>query len=166
MPRLLLSTLAVTAALGTVVPAGAGETSLARSLVDEINAARAAHGLSQLALNTGLEAAADQHSEEMARDGYFAHESANGGSFSQRIREYYGVRGTHDWAAGENLLWASPGIGPKEAIELWLASPEHREIMLSSRWREVGVDAVHVRANGFYGGHWVTIVTADFGVRH
>jgi uncharacterized protein YkwD len=45
-------------------------------------------------------------------------------------------------------------------------SPPHRANLLSPRWREVGLAAVHVgRAPGVYGGREVTIVTADFGVR-
>jgi hypothetical protein len=39
--------------------------------------------------------------------------------------------------------------------------------MLTARWREIGVSAVHVSgAHGVYGGQDVTIVTTDFGVRH
>jgi len=49
---------------------------------------------------------------------------------------------------------------------MWVNSPEHRKILLTGRWREVGLSAVHVAtAPGAYGGREVTIVTADFGVR-
>jgi uncharacterized protein YkwD len=49
---------------------------------------------------------------------------------------------------------------------MWLNSPEHRKILLTARWREIGLAAVHVTsASGTYGGREVTIVTADFGVR-
>jgi hypothetical protein len=38
--------------------------------------------------------------------------------------------------------------------------------MLTARWREIGLSAVHVMtAPGTYGGREVTIVTTDFGVR-
>jgi hypothetical protein len=38
--------------------------------------------------------------------------------------------------------------------------------MLTTRWREIGLSAVHVAsAPGAYGGREVTIVTTDFGVR-
>jgi hypothetical protein len=38
--------------------------------------------------------------------------------------------------------------------------------LLTARWREVGLSAVHVNsAPGVYGGNAVTILTADFGVR-
>jgi uncharacterized protein YkwD len=49
---------------------------------------------------------------------------------------------------------------------MWMASPEHRAILLGADWREVGFAAVHeLRARGAYHGRQVTILTADFGVR-
>ena len=52
------------------------------------------------------------------------------------------------------------------ALKLWLASPEHRKNLLSPKWREIGVSAVHAaRAPGTFAGRDVTIVTTDFGVR-
>jgi len=50
---------------------------------------------------------------------------------------------------------------------MWMASPEHRANLLTARWRQVGLSAVHVAAApGTFNGLDVTIVTADFGVRH
>jgi len=119
-----------------------------------------------LRFSARLSAAANSHSVQMARLGYFSHNSADGASFSQRIQRYYGSRGYRRWAVGENLLWGSPEIGPGRALRLWLSSPGHRAILLSSRWSEIGLAAVHsTSAPGVYGGSPTTIVTADFGAR-
>jgi uncharacterized protein YkwD len=68
---------------------------------------------------------------------------------------------------GENLLWSSPDVDPQGALNLWVSSPEHRANLLTARWREIGVSAIHVAAApGTYNGLDVTIVTTDFGVRH
>jgi hypothetical protein len=49
---------------------------------------------------------------------------------------------------------------------MWLNSPPHKKNLLTARWREVGLSAVHVlSAPGTFGSREVTIVTADFGVR-
>jgi uncharacterized protein YkwD len=49
---------------------------------------------------------------------------------------------------------------------MWMNSPGHRENLLSRRWREIGLGAVHVAsAGGEFGGGPVTVITADFGVR-
>ena len=136
------------------------------ALVVQVNAFRVAHGLVPLRVSPSLRAAAIVHSTQMARLGYFSHDSANGGSFSSRIGTYYPARGYRSWTVGENLLWASPDVGASRALKLWLASPPHRANLLDPRWREIGLSAVHAgRAPGVYGNSPTTIVTADFGSR-
>jgi uncharacterized protein YkwD len=147
---------------GSLSPASAVQA----SLLAQVNALRARHGLSRLRQSSALGAAANGHSVQMARVGYFSHSSANGASFSGRIARYYPARGYRAWAVGENLLWGSPAIGAARALRLWLASAAHRANLLSPRWREVGLAAIHsTSAPGVYGGSPVTIVTADFGAR-
>jgi uncharacterized protein YkwD len=135
------------------------------AILARMNAARAAHGLRPLRRNPELAVAARHHSLEMARAGYFAHASANGGSFAVRVREWYRVVGRR-WAVGENLLWSTPTIGGLQAVDLWLASPGHRANVLGRSWKDVGCAAVHVAAApGVYGHQPVTVVTCDFGRR-
>ena len=140
--------------------------SLEQGVLTDVNALRRAHGLTALRTSSALAAAARQHSTEMARTGSFSHSSPNGTSFDRRIARFYPMAGRHYWAVGENLLWRSPDVDPGGAVQMWLASPEHRKILLTARWREIGISAVHVTAApGDFGGNEVTIVTADFGVR-
>jgi uncharacterized protein YkwD len=136
-------------------------------LLGEINGVRASHGLRPFRLSRGLTAAAEQHSASMVQKGYFAHESANGGAFWKRIASFYGYSGYRNWSVGENILWSSPAVSPASALHMWMTSPEHRRNLLDHGWREIGLSAVHAdRAPGVYGGGAVTVVTADFGVRH
>jgi uncharacterized protein YkwD len=136
------------------------------ALLGQVNAVRLAHGLVPLRVSPFLSAAANAHSTQMARLGYFSHDSANGTPFSSRIATYYPARGYRSWTVGENLLWSSPDIGALRALKLWLASPPHRANLLNPRWRDVGLAAVHARsAPGVYGNAPTTIVTADFGTR-
>lgn len=164
----------VVAAAGVLVASATAtnrsETSL-RTLNHEVLAAvnnfRAAHGLGKLHESRALDRSARQHSLEMGKDGYFAHPSANGTSFWKRIRHYYVARHYAYWSVGENLLWSSPDVSAGKALQMWLASPEHRANLMNPHWREIGVAAVHVTAApGVYKGLDVTIVTTDFGVRH
>src|SRR5690349_10559936 len=139
---------------------------LEAALVVQVNAFRVAHGLVPLRVSASLRAAAIVHSTQMARRGYFSHDSANGGSFSSRIATYYSASGYRSWTVGENLLWGSPDVGAGRALKLWLSSPPHRANLLDPRWREIGLSAVHAgRAPGVYGNSPTTIVTADFGSR-
>lgn len=139
---------------------------LARGVAGEINAFRSDNGLPPLRLSASLTDAAKQHSLEMAQDGYFAHASADGDAFWQRIASFYGSDGWGYWSVGENLLWSSPDVNPDAALQDWLESPAHRANILDPRWREIGIAAVHTSAApGTYQGQPVTIVTTDFGVR-
>ncbi len=139
---------------------------LESGVLANVNALRAQHHLAALRLSAPLYAAARAHTREMAADGYFEHESANGTSFSKRIQTFYPWGRWSTWSAGENLLWASPDIDPQDALQTWLDSPPHRANLLNPSWREIGIAAVHATAApGEYGGQDVTIVTADFGVR-
>jgi uncharacterized protein YkwD len=131
-----------------------------------VNAFRAAHGLARLHESRALDSSARQHSLEMGRLGYFAHNSANGTSFWRRIQRYYSSRNYAHWSVGENLLWAAPTVSAGSAMKMWIASPEHLRNLLMPQWRQLGVSAVHVvAAPGVYHGQRVTIITTDFGVR-
>ena len=167
-----LSVAAAVAAL-VVAPSASGAhktqsmsyTTLERGVLAQINAFRRSHGLSALRLSSKLSAAAVQHTAEMARDGYFAHESADGSSFDKRLRRYYPMSGCGYWSVGENLLWSSPDVSAPQALQVWLNSAPHRENLMTPRWRKIGIAAVHVpSAGGSYGGMPVTIITTDFGV--
>jgi uncharacterized protein YkwD len=139
---------------------------LERSVLSQVNGLRREYGLVPLRFSARLTSAAREHSTEMAKRGYFGHRSFGGEGFGHRIARFYPMRGRHYWAVGENLLWSSGELNAAAALEVWRSSSSHREIMLSARWRELGVGAVYARsAPGIYAGRDVTIVTADFGVR-
>jgi uncharacterized protein YkwD len=139
---------------------------LESGVLAQINQVRAQHGLGPLRLSVKLSAAARAHSQQMAADGYFAHESADGSAFWKRVKQFYSSSPWGYWSVGENLLWSSPDISPSEALRLWMNSPEHRANILTARWREIGVSAVQASAApGVYKGLDVTIVTTEFGVR-
>ena len=127
---------------------------------------RAANGLRPLSLSPQLAAAARQHTSEMLAKGYFAHESFGGGPFSERLQRFYAPGRSGRWSVGENLLWSSPDVQAKRAVELWMASPGHRENILAPAWREIGIAAIHANTSvGAFGGGAVTVITTDFGVR-
>jgi uncharacterized protein YkwD len=165
----------IIAAAALIVPAASAATQRAHVSLSQlesgvlvyINTFRRAHHLTPLHLNANLSAAARAHTEQMAQDGYFAHESADGSAFWKRIEAFYAAGRWAYWSVGENLLWSSPDVTPATALQMWLKSPEHRANLMNPRWREIGVAAVHEdAAPRVYKGLDVTIVTTDFGVRH
>ena len=139
---------------------------LQTALLGQVNALRAANGLGRLRLCNGAQRG---RRPPLDRDGAARLLQPRLGQqrlFSSRIEQFYPPGGFHSWTVGENLLWASPDVGALRALKLWLASPPHRANLLSPRWREIGLAAVHsTSAPGVYGGRPATVVTADFGAR-
>jgi uncharacterized protein YkwD len=140
---------------------------LASSLLDQVNQSRRAHGLRPLVFSRSLAKAATAHAHALAVSGQFTHAwPTNGKVFGNWIRSFYSPSGFRAWSAGENLLWASPGFTPTNAVQQWLNSPVHRRVMLTPAWRELGIGVVSaIGAPGFYGGRDVQIAAAEFGLR-
>jgi uncharacterized protein YkwD len=140
---------------------------LARTLVAAVNRTRRTYGLRPLAYSGALANAATEHAKALATAGMFTHDwPTTGRLFSSWIRSFYPARGYRAWRAGENLLWASPGFTPSDAVQQWLESPTHRRVLLTKSWRELGIGVVSVvAAPGTYGGRDVQIAAAEFGLR-
>jgi uncharacterized protein YkwD len=141
-------------------------TSLESLVLEQVNAVRATHGMRPFTLSKELSEAAVAHSRSMASFGFFAHESRNGGSFSQRIRGFYAARGGA-WTVGENLAMFGGSAPTADAIvAAWMSSPGHRANLLRGVFREAGIGVVHnPAAGGVFGGEPTWLVTLDIGRR-
>jgi uncharacterized protein YkwD len=132
-------------------------------LATAINDTRRRYGLARLRLAPELMRAAANHSLQMASKGFFSHYSASGASFRERVKSWFGTGTYSNVAAGEDLFWARSRIAPSKIVSCWLASPPHRAVLLSPRWRALGVGVVHVsRSPGVFRDQDVLVVTADF----
>jgi uncharacterized protein YkwD len=139
---------------------------VARDLVVAVNALRRSHKLQPLALSPRLQRAAQGHADALARTGQFTHSWPDGRPYGTWIRAFYSPARFRYWRVGENLVWASPTLTADQAVQDWLASPKHRQILLTPSWRQLGIGVVDaVAAPGTYGGSDVTVAAAEFGVR-
>jgi uncharacterized protein YkwD len=131
-------------------------------LVVLINQVRANHGLAPVRIDTGLRTTAQGHSNDMVNRNYFAHTSPTGSTLNYRIvHSMFQTSG--EWWAGEDLAWGTGTIGsPLNVVRMFLASPEHRAILLSSRYSFVGVGRAVGRFQGFEDA---AVWTVDFGHR-
>jgi uncharacterized protein YkwD len=151
---------------GTAAAAPRVEDELADAIAAEIDAARAAAGVRALASASGLERSSRSHALAMAAGGFFSHTSLDGTAFSDRIKRFYPRNGSRRYAVGETLYWSARPVTAKVVVDWWLASSSHRATLLSTRFRHVGVAAIHVpAAPGFFGERDVTIVVVDYGGR-
>ena len=121
-----------------------------RTVIRAINRARAAHGLRKLRAGRRLARAADAHTRNMLRANFFSH-----GAFTQRVRRY-----VHYRSIGETIAMTSR-CSARTVVRMWLNSPPHRAVLLSRRFRRVGVG----RRLGRLGSSRACLVTADFASR-
>jgi uncharacterized protein YkwD len=104
---------------------------------------RAAAGRSAVTPDTHLASAARGHAADMAARRYFAHTSLGGSTVVDRLRRAGYIPSAGRWRVGEILAWASGAEAtPRGIVDAWMASPEHRRVLLDSRLTEVGVGVV------------------------
>lgn len=131
-----------------------------RRIVRLINKNRAVWGLPPVRMSRALGRSADAHSRDMLRRNFFAHNSSNGTPFDRRVRHYR--RATR---IGENLAYVPRrkrrGGQARSVVGMWMASPAHRDVILSRGFRRIGV----ARRTGRLGSMRVTVFTADFSSR-
>ncbi len=92
----------------------------------------------------------------MINDDYWAHVSPNGTKpWSFFIDAGYNYR-----YAGENL--ARDFADPASAVEAWMASPTHKENILSSKYKDIGIAVVE----GELAGVETTLIVQFFGTKY
>lgn len=117
-----------------------------------INEERASRGLAPVDLEAHLVEAARLHSQDMAANGYFSHDSQDGRTFADRIEE-----AGYAWTAAGEII-AAGYASPEDVVQGWMNSSGHRGILLGSSYEHVGVGYAY-QAGSPYGHYW----TADFG---
>ncbi len=110
------------------------------ALLCEIARVRERRDVRRLRGDELLDLAATRHALDMQERRYFSHVSPGGGDLADRAaRAGYALRRC-SWRVGEVLAW---GVGARTTaagtIRAWMLSPGHRRVLLSRRYREVGV---------------------------
>jgi uncharacterized protein YkwD len=128
-----------------------------------INNERKSRGLKVLNYNGRLTKSAGNHSISMDNYNYFSHNSRNGTSFVKRIKRTGYMSGTRAWTVGENIGWGSE-ITPRGIFNTWMNSSNHRDVILKSAYRDIGIGVAWGSPTGRF-EHRSAIYTADFGRR-
>jgi hypothetical protein len=123
------------------------------NIIKLANTERVKYGLNELKTNAKLNAAALAKGNNMLSVGYWNHFGPNGETPWQFIKS----AGYTYVYAGENL---AKGFKSAEGVhEAWMASPTHRENLLSGNYLEIGVAVI----NGNLLGEDVVLVVQMFG---
>ncbi len=120
------------------------------------NEKRTQAGLTSLTLNSTLSQAAQAKGADMLNKGYWAHVAPDGAqpwvfftNFGYKYRY-----------AGENL--ARDFSSASSAVEAWMNSASHRENLLSSKYKEIGIGVIE----GNLAGVDTTIIVQFFGTKY
>lgn len=128
----------------------------ADEVVKLTNEKRTQAGLSALTLNSTLSQAAQAKGADMLNKGYWAHVAPDGTqpwTFFTNFDYKYRY-------AGENL--ARDFSSAPAAVEAWMNSASHRENLLSSKYKEIGIGVVE----GNLAGVDTTIIVQFFGTKY
>ena len=122
-------------------------------IVAQSNAQRQSNGLTPLTFNETLADSARRKAAHMFANNYWAHNAPDGTTpwnFFQQVDYAY-------LYAGENL--ARDFNDSSAVTQAWMASPTHRDNIMSGRYTEIGVAVV----NGVLEGQETTLVVQHFG---
>ncbi|MBI1863878.1 CAP domain-containing protein [Candidatus Woesebacteria bacterium] len=117
------------------------------------NVKREEAGLSDVSENPLLDQAAQEKAKDMVTKGYWAHVAPDG---TQPWKFFADVDYKYRYA-GENL--ARDFKDPASAVDAWMASPSHRDNMLSGHYKDIGVAVI----DGQIDGRDTTIIVQLFG---
>ncbi len=129
-------------------PAPSAAEVAAHEVVAVVNTQRAQRGLAAYEWNNQVEAAAAEHSADMAAHQLMQHTGTDGTNAGQRL-----TRAGFQWTTwGENI--AAGFVDPGALVTAWLNSSSHRPQILGS-YRYVGVSAVASSDGTLY---WTLVV--------
>ncbi len=122
-------------------------------IVELTNQRRISLGLDELKINNSLNEAAQRKAADMFAFNYWSHNSPTG----RDPWSFFKETGYDYIYAGENL--ARDFVSSEAVVDAWMASPTHKDNIISSRYQEIGVAVVE----GELGGLRTTLVVQMFG---
>jgi uncharacterized protein YkwD len=124
---------------GVNLSAAGQATAQARaSVVCLINKKRARNHVKPVRENPLLDAAAQTHTDAMTSQNFFSHDGD--GTPASRASNAGFMTGARAWGVGEDLFWgAVKRSTPGATVNAWMHSAEHRSVMLSRSYRQIGV---------------------------
>lgn len=124
---------------------------LIQEVLNIVNQERQRGGISPLRLHSRLNAAAQAHSNDMARNNFMGHTGSDGSSFVDRMKRhgYNFRRGAENVAAGQSSA--------RDVMNSWMNSFGHRRNILNGNYRDIGI--AYARG-GRYGIYWTQVFGA------
>ena len=159
MQRSLHTVILVACLVLVSFPANAQEPDPIATWQSLVNQARLDEGLALYGFSTLLTAAAQRHADDLAAHQIWSHTGSDGSTSGQRIAEAGYAAWT--WNSGELItgenFWTGYGT-IDDAMAFFLEDPPHRDNILSTTYREIGIGvATDTEGRNYY--------VLDFGAR-
>ena len=149
---------------------GSSEEALTNGMLDteeaaflsQINTYRVGKGLSKLHVSIALTRASKAHLNDMAAHMKMQHDSFDGTSWDQRIKNYY----NYNTYLGENVAYGFTTA--PDVFTAWKNSPEHNANMLGANYTVIGIARAADKNGTFYwttdfGGYTDAVLSLGFG---
>jgi uncharacterized protein YkwD len=151
---------------GGLQPNAHNAAAVERATLCLIDHMRSDDGRRRLHANRQLGAVAQSQVASMLRWNYFADVRPSG----QTPLALVGITPYRSHAAsmavGQNIAWASGSAAtPAHIVAEWMASPPHRAIMLSGRFRDAGVAVIPTLPSVLGAGSRGAVWAVEFGAR-
>jgi len=131
-----------------------------------IEQVRVAHHLHPLRLNLPLQSVATGQTRDMVTGDYFGDDSLSGKTPMQRILATPYPSGAARVNSAQNIGWATgPLATPAAMVAAWMSSTPHREIILTPRFRDIGVGVTPAAPSSLSQGLAGATYTLEFGQR-
>ncbi len=125
------------------------------------NYARSHAGLQPLRFAPGLNKAANAKLAADLSCHQFSHTPC-GKPFESVFTSY--LHGANGYSIGENIAWGTGSLGsPRQTMNSWLRSAEHRKNILAAEYRELGVG--YLGNQTFQGNEGASLWAQSFGTR-
>ncbi len=147
-------------------PNGRNASAIDAATLCLIDRVRTQHGLRALHANAQLGTVAASQVASMLRWNYFADVRPSGQTpFALVVVTHYRAHSS-SISVGQNIAWASGAYAtPEHVVADWMASPPHREIMLSGEYRDAGVAVMSALPSVLHAGRRGAVFAVEFGAR-
>jgi uncharacterized protein YkwD len=147
-------------------PTSANLVRVARATLCLIEREREAYHLGLLRANSSLQRIAASQAKDMVVGDYFGDNTPAGGTPWQRITASAYAAGAHSLLAAQNIGWGTEQMAtPEGMVAIWMLSPPHREIMLTSGYRDIGVGVAPAAPSSLTEGLPGATYTVEFATR-
>jgi uncharacterized protein YkwD len=147
-------------------PSQANVSRVAAATLCLIERERRRDHLLTLRSNSSLGRIAASQANDMVIGDYFGDNSPAGATPWQRITTSHYASGARSLRAAQNIGWGSGSLATPEAmVRTWMRSPPHRQIMLTSGYRDVGIGVAPAAPHCFTGGAPGATYTVEFAAR-